>query len=119
MVSRNPAARLVDIIEAIEIIEADLAGVSLSAFAADRRKRWLVEHGLEIVSEASRRLPEEMKARHGHIPWPKVAGIGNILRHEYEHIAHDVLWRVARDDLSDLDRVCRAELAALGQDSGG
>jgi uncharacterized protein with HEPN domain len=46
------------------------------------------------------------------IPWPKVAGIGNVLRHDYEHIAYDVLWRVVHDDLPTLERVCREELAA-------
>ena len=86
---------------------------TLESFAADRQKRWQVERGLEIVSEASRHLPEDMKARHPEIPWRKVAGIGNVLRHEYTRVAADVLWRLVRDDLGALDQVCRAELAAL------
>jgi len=53
-----------------------------------------------------------MKARHPVIPWPKVAGIGNVLRHDYEHVAHDVLWRVVHDGLPTLERVCREDLAA-------
>lgn len=107
------AARLGDILEAIELIEAEIAGVSLAAFAADKRKRWLVERALEIISEASRRLPDEVKGRHENIPWRKVAGIGNVLRHEYEHVAYDVLWRVVVDDLPALSAVCRAELEAF------
>jgi uncharacterized protein with HEPN domain len=67
---------------------------------------------MEIISEASRRLPDELKARRPEIPWAKVAGIGNVLRHEYQRVAYDVLWRVARDDLPLLERVCREELAA-------
>jgi uncharacterized protein with HEPN domain len=43
-------------------------------------------------------------------PWPKVAGIGNVLRHDYGRVAHDVLWHVARDDLPALEKVCREEL---------
>jgi uncharacterized protein with HEPN domain len=77
----------------------------------DKRKRWLIERGIEIISEASRHLNEDLKARHPEIPWPKVAGMGNILRHEYERIAHDVLWRVVRDDLPPLEKACREELA--------
>jgi len=46
------------------------------------------------------------------IPWPKVAGIDNVLRHDYEYVVHDVLWRVVRDELSALENVCREELAA-------
>ncbi len=64
MTKRSPVSRLTDIIEAIELIQSDMAGVTLDAFEADRRKRWLVERGIEIISEASRRLPPAMKTRH-------------------------------------------------------
>lgn len=57
MAQSSPVARLTDIIEAIELIQSDMAGVTLDAFDADRRKRWLAERGIEIISEASRRLP--------------------------------------------------------------
>ena len=98
---------------------AETESTPLDAFETDWRKRWLVERGIEIVSEASRRLPADMKARHPEIPWRKVAGIGNVLRHEYERTAPDVLWTVARQDLPALDRVCREELAAVsGQGEG-
>src|SRR5438876_11972882 len=58
-----------------------MAGVTLRTFEPDKRKRWLVERGIEIISEASRRLSDELKAGHPEIPWSKVAGIGNVLRH--------------------------------------
>lgn len=112
MTPSSPIARLTDIIEAIELIRSEMAGVSLDDFEPDRRKRWIVERGIEIISEASRRLPDAMKARHSDIPWPKVAGIGNVLRHDYEHVAHDVLWHVVLDNLPPLERACRDELAA-------
>jgi uncharacterized protein with HEPN domain len=112
MVPSSSLARLIDIIEAIELIRAEVSGMTIQSFQTERRKQWLVERGLEIISEASRRLPEALKARHPIIPWSKVAGIGNVLRHDYEHIAYDVLWRVEHDDLPPLERVCREELAA-------
>jgi uncharacterized protein with HEPN domain len=83
----SPIPRLTDIVEAIEHIRGEVADMPLDAFEADWRKRWLVERGVEIISEASRRLPADLKARHPEIPWPKVAGIGNVLRHNYESIA--------------------------------
>ena len=105
------APRLTDIVEAIENIHREMAGVSLDAFEADWRKRWLVERGVEIISEASRWLSEELKARHPEIPWPKVAGIGNVLRHNYESIAAPVMWKLVQDDLPPLEKVCREEPA--------
>jgi uncharacterized protein with HEPN domain len=84
------------------------AVAKLRAHEAELRR---LERGVEIISEASRHLADEMKARHPEIPWAKVAGIGNVLRHEYERIAPDVLWRLSRDELLPLEKVCREELA--------
>ena len=111
MAERSLTPRLTDIVEAIEPINAEMEGVTLAAFETDKRKRWLVERGIDIISEASRHLRAEPKGRHPEIAWQKVAGIGNILRHEYHRIAHDVRWHVVRNDLPALDKACRDELA--------
>jgi uncharacterized protein with HEPN domain len=112
MANRTLIPRLTDIIEAIERIRSILTDVTLDAFEADWQKQWLVERGVEIVSEASRHLGAELKARHPEIPWPKVAGIGNVLRHDYERIAADVMWKLAQVDLPLIENACREELAA-------
>ena len=112
MADRTLIPCLSDIIEAIERIRSIIAEVTLDAFEADWQKRWLVERGVEIVSEASRHLGAELKARHPEIPWPKVAGIGNVLRHDYERIAPDVMWKLAQIDLPVIEKACREELAA-------
>jgi uncharacterized protein with HEPN domain len=103
--------RLTDIIEAIERIQAVLGDMPLDAFETDWQRQWLVERGVEIVSEASRRLTDELKERHPEIPWQKVAGVGNVLRHDYESIAAPVMWKLAQADLPALEKVCREELA--------
>jgi len=100
-------------VEAIERIHKVLGDASLESFEADWERQWLVQRGVEIVSEASRHLPAELKARHPLIPWQKVAGIGNVLRHDYGNVAAAVLWKLARSDLGALELACRVELAAL------
>ena len=112
MAARSDALRLADIIEATERIREVLAGLDLDAFALDWQSQWLVERGVEIVSEASRHLSVELKARHPEIPWTKVAGIGNILRHDYERVAAPVLWKLAQVDLAQIENACRTELGA-------
>jgi uncharacterized protein with HEPN domain len=110
MSGRSVSLHLTDIIEAIERVRGVLGDISLDTFESDWQRQWLVERGVEIISEASRRLPEELKARHPEIPWPKVAGIGNVLRHDYESISAPVMWKLVREDLPQLDQACRDEL---------
>lgn len=103
MTARSPIPHLTDIVEAIELIRNEMDGVMLDTFEHDRRKRWLVERGVEIISEASRRLPESLKVRRAEIPWAKVAGIGNVLRHEYGNVAAPVMWTLVRENLPELE----------------
>jgi uncharacterized protein with HEPN domain len=59
---RDPRSYIDDMIEAIANIEADTTGLDFGQFAGDRRVRQLVERNVEIISEASRRLPDDAKA---------------------------------------------------------
>lgn len=90
------------ILEAITNIEADTAGYDFEMFRADRRTRQLVERNLEILSEASRRLPEELKLDEACIPWRAIAGIGNVLRHDYHEAYPTILWDTCQKDLKPL-----------------
>jgi len=101
---------LANMVEAIERVRDKAGDTPLEAFKLDWEKQWLVERGIEIVSEASRGLPHRLKARHPDIPWQKVAVIGNVMRHEYRHISAPLLWEVVRDYLPPLEEVCREEL---------
>jgi uncharacterized protein with HEPN domain len=112
VIARSLTPRLTDIIEAIERVNGVLADVSLEAFEKDWQRQWLVERGVEIISEASRHRPDDLKARNPQIPWQKVAGIGNVLRHNYESIAAPVLWKLVQADLPTLEKACRSELTA-------
>jgi uncharacterized protein with HEPN domain len=99
-------------IEAIERVRGVMWHLPLDTFEADWQRQWLVERGVEIISEASRHLTAALKARHPDIPWQKVAGIGNVLHHDYGSIAAPVMWALVRDSLPQLDQVCREELEA-------
>jgi uncharacterized protein with HEPN domain len=111
MAVSSPAPRLADILDAIARIRAEMAGVTIDAFEPDWRKRWLVERGVEITPRRAVVLPEDLKLRHPEIPWVKVAGIGNVLRHAYESISAPVMWKLVQDDLTPLEKVCGEELA--------
>ena len=86
-------------------------GLDLAAFKADFRTRRAVERCIEIVSEASRHLPDAMKAKHPDQPWREIAAIGNLLRHEYRYIADDIIWKIASKSLPSLRPVIVAMIA--------
>jgi uncharacterized protein with HEPN domain len=90
------------ILDAIANIEADVAGHDLESFRTDRRTRQLVERNLEIISEASRRLPKALTEEERNVDWSAIAGIGNILRHDYHKSDPKVLWETCEKDLQSL-----------------
>ncbi len=69
------------------------------AFVADRKTVYAVVRALEIVSEASRRLPSALRERYPDIDWVAVAAAGNIYRHEYEGVDERLVWQTVRHGL--------------------
>jgi len=101
-VDKDPDLYLQHMREALANIAADTEGYDFQRFRTDRRARQLVERNLEILSEASRRLPQDLKAMEAAIPWRAIAGIGNILRHDYHQTYPTVLWETCKNDLQPL-----------------
>jgi uncharacterized protein with HEPN domain len=99
---RDPRIVLEQMLEAIADIEQITAGRSFEAYGADRLARRAVERCIEIVSEACRRLPPDLKDGHPAIPWPKIASIGNVLRHDYDVVNDATIWHAATVDLLPL-----------------
>ncbi|MEJ0075102.1 MAG: HepT-like ribonuclease domain-containing protein [Alphaproteobacteria bacterium] len=88
-----------DILDAIDNLERVLAGKTFHDFEGDWLLRRGVERGIEIISEASRRIPAAMKEQYPQIPWRDVTSIGNILRHQYHSISVPIIWQVIGKDL--------------------
>jgi len=76
MAAKNPRAALTDMRDAIGRIERYVEGMTLAEFMRDDLKRDAVERCTEIISEASRRLPERVKSKYADVPWQRVAAVG-------------------------------------------
>ncbi len=78
-----------------------------------------MERFIEIISEASRHIPAEWKSLHGaDVPWVKVANIGNVIRHAYDHVEVSRLWAIYENDLDPLEAAIDAMIASYrDQDS--
>ena len=110
MPSRGAELRLQDIAENIALARGFLGDLDVDGLRSDVRTLYAVIRSLEIISEASRHLPSEMKERFPIVPWPKIAGAGNIYRHEYQITKVDVIWETVKVGLDDLERAVAKEL---------
>ncbi|WP_352978001.1 HepT-like ribonuclease domain-containing protein [Mesorhizobium sp. M1378] len=79
-------------LEAINGIQAAVAGKTVADYQCDWVLKHAVQRGTEIISEASRGLPDEVKALQPDIPGRQVRTIGNVLRHEYHGLADNIIW---------------------------
>ena len=94
----------------IDLISSFVDGYDFPRFAADPRTFHAVTRCLEIISEATRPLPDDLKGRHPSIPWKRIAGAGNVYRHDYEDVAAHYLWETVQRDLPVLRAVVALEL---------
>lgn len=87
---------------AIEGIQRATAGKTFEDFANDWLLKHAVERGIEIISEASRAIPPDIQVLRPEIPWPRIRGIGNVIRHEYHRLSDPIIWSVVNDELARL-----------------
>jgi uncharacterized protein with HEPN domain len=110
---RKVAHALHDILEAIDRVQQITHGKTLADFELSWELRWLVQRAIEIISEASRAIPAELQNTRPEIPWSRVRGIGNVLRHEYQGLSDPLIWRVVTDELPPLKAAIQAMKASL------
>lgn len=109
---RDSRVYLEDIVGAIARIRRYTSGLSRDAFAADDRTVDAVVRNLEVVGEAVKRLPADLRSRRPEIEWQKIAGLRDILIHEYFGIDVDILWDVIDNKLSAVEEAVTALLRA-------
>ena len=114
---RDQRLPLIDMLQAIEGIREVTTGIDFASYRLRRPVRRAVEREIEIISEASRRLASDLKARESGIPWQDIAGIGNILRHDYQNISDQLVWNVVANHLPPLEAALRRLLAGLSNET--
>jgi uncharacterized protein with HEPN domain len=96
------ADRLVHILTAIDTVQMLLENKTPRDFAADLTLRLAIERALEIICEASHRIPDEIKAKETAIDWRRMVDFGNLLRHAYHRVDPQIIFKIAADELPPL-----------------
>lgn len=111
-------ARLDDILTAISDIRRLTHEITLEEYTADKDAVAAVERYFERLSEASRHVPERLKAQHHDIPWRRIADLGNVLRHAYNQVSDERLWLAAHNDVGPLAEAVNSLLQELERQEG-
>lgn len=114
-----PADCLEDMLEYIGRIEAYTDGFDLASFEWDRRTQDTVERCLERICEAGFRLRERAAELMPDQPWSEIRGMGNRLRHGYDGINVEIVWRTVQTRLAELKLAAERALQGLKRTTDG
>ena len=93
-----------DILEAIKDIESFTRGATEEKFRKDKKTQYAVVRSLEIIGEAVKHIPADTKRASIHIPWSDIAGMRDIMIHEYFGVHVGIVWKTVTDDLPSLKK---------------
>jgi uncharacterized protein with HEPN domain len=91
-----------DIITAIADVEEFTHGMSYETFVSDKKTVNAVIRSLEVIGEATKHIPASFRKRHPDIPWNKMAGLRDVLIHDYMGVDLQSVWNVTQNRLREL-----------------
>jgi uncharacterized protein with HEPN domain len=104
--SRDADQRLEDIVEACDRVADYILGFDQASFDDDAKTQDAVIRQFEVIGEAVKNLPEELKFDEPAIPWRQFAGFRDVLAHTYFAVDMSVVWQAAKDYAPQLKQTC-------------
>lgn len=93
---------LQDVLEAITNVSEFVGPMTLDEFKADKKTLHAVVRNLEVIGEAVKSVPQDVRERYPHVPWQRIAALRDILIHHYFEIDVDIVWDIVRNKLPEL-----------------
>lgn len=88
-----------DILESIELIESYVVNMDIEYFKKDRKTIDAMVRNFEIIGEASRNIPDEIKTKYRNVDWKGMIGLRNRIAHGYFGINLTIIWEILKREL--------------------
>ena len=98
----DTARRLEHMLHNIDGAMNIVGDADLSTYLDSFTMQKATERCIEIISEASKNIPDAIKAEHPEIPWQSIRGVGNVFRHDYSDVDNHVVWLTVKVSLPEL-----------------
>jgi len=104
---------LKDILESMKLIEEYVDGLDFEEFKKDQKTVDAVVRNLEIIGEATKRIPQNVKDNFSNIPWKEMTKMRDKMIHGYFTIVHEILWETAIHDIPETKPLIKQMLKEL------
>jgi len=106
---------LQDVLDAIANVAEFVGPMTRNEFEADKKTMHAVVRNLEVIGEAIKSVPPEVRDPNPQVPWQRIAGLRDILIHHYFEIDVDIVWDIVQNKLPELQRQIQAVLGDTGE----
>lgn len=104
-----------DILDSINDVVNFIDGMEFEDFINDKKTIYSVVRAIEIIGEAAKNVPEQIRTKYPDVPWKQMAGMRDKLIHEYFGVDLEILWKTAKDDVPQLETPISKVFEDMGQ----
>jgi len=88
-----------DILDSIQDVEEFISGITFEEFLQNKKINKAIIRSLEVLGEASKKIPDDIKTRYPDVPWKRMSGMRDKLIHEYFGADLNIVWNVVKNEL--------------------